>query len=132
MPIHRNRYLRTGRRSRRKKNKDWIESPLREIPRELPALTRASKVLKRIDKYYEGGSTYEQNVDGLIRSAEALRACRSETCSKELEQIMADMLLKLSDIARIRKISQEQVLTDHIEDLIDRYEKPKAGDSESK
>ncbi len=115
-----------------KKDKDWIESPLREIPRELPALTRASKVLKRIDKYYEGGNTYEQNVDGLIRSAEALRACRPETCSKELEQIMADMLLKLSDIARIRKISQEQVLTDRIEDLIDRYEKPETGDSESK
>ncbi len=115
-----------------KKDKDWIESPLREIPRELPALTRASKVLKRIDKYYEGGSTYEQNVDGLIRSAEALRACRPETCSKELEQIMADMLLNLSDIARITKISQEQVLTDRIEDLIDRYEKAEAGDSESK
>ena len=33
-----------------KKHKEWIDSPLREIPRELPALTRAAKVLKRIDK----------------------------------------------------------------------------------
>ena len=34
-----------------KKDKSWIDSPLREIPRELPALTRAAKVLKKIDKY---------------------------------------------------------------------------------
>lgn len=115
-----------------KKDKDWIESPLREIPRELPALTRAPKVLKKIDKYYESGSTYEQDVDMLIRSAEALRTCRPETYSKEVEQIMADMLLGLSDIARITKISQEQVLTDRIDDLIDQYEKPKTVISENK
>ncbi len=35
---------------------------------------------------------------------------------------MADMLLRLSDIARIAKISQEQILTDRIEDLIEKYE----------
>ncbi len=107
-----------------KKDKSWISSPLREIPRELPALTRATKVLKKIDKYYESGSAYEQNVEALKQSAEALAACKPETYSKELEQIMADMLLRLSDIARITKISQEQVLTDRIEDLIERYEKP--------
>ena len=100
-----------------KKDKSWIDSPLREIPRELPALTRAAKVLKKIDKYYESGSTYEQDV-------EALAACKPETYSKELEQIVADMLLRLSDIARITKISQEQVLTDRIEDLIEQYERP--------
>lgn len=108
-----------------KKDKSWISSPLREIPRELPALTRASKVLKKIDKYYENGSTYEQNVEALKQSAEALVACRPDADSRDLEQIMADMLLRLSDIARIAKISQEQILTDRIEDLIDRYENSK-------
>lgn len=106
-----------------KKDKSWISSPLREIPRELPALTRASKVLKKIDKYYESGSTYEQDVEALRQSAKALSACKPETYSKELEQIMADMLLRLSDIAWLTKISQEQILTDRIEDLIDQYEK---------
>lgn len=32
------------------------------------------------------------------------------------------MLIRMSDIARIAKISQEQALTDRIEDLIAQYE----------
>lgn len=106
-----------------KKDKDWVESPLREIPQELPALTRAAKVLKKADKYYGHGSTYEQDVESLQASVEALQACRPEAYSKELEKILADMLMRLSDIARLNKISHEQALTDSIEDLIDRYEK---------
>ena len=106
-----------------KKDKDWVESPLREIPQELPALTRAAKVLKKADKYYGQGSTYEQDVDALQEAVEALRACKPEAYSKELERILADMLMRLSDIARIGKISHEQALTDRIEDLIDQYEK---------
>lgn len=105
-----------------KKDQEWAKFPLREIPHELPALTRATKVLKKIDKYYERGNTYEQDVEALQRSVEALKTCRPEAYSKELEQIMADMLLHLSDIARIGKISQEQALTDRVEDLIDQYE----------
>ena len=106
-----------------KKDTDWVESPLREIPQELPALTRAAKVLKKADKYYGQGSTYEQDVEALQESVEALKACKPEAYSKELERILADMLIRLSDIARIGKISHEQALTDRIEDLIEQYEK---------
>ena len=106
-----------------KKDKEWVESPLREIPQELPALTRAAKVLKKADKYYGQGSTYEQDVEALQESVEELKACKPEAYSKELERIMADMLIRLSDIARIGKISHEQALTDRIEDLIEKYEK---------
>lgn len=106
-----------------KKDKEWVESPLREIPRELPALTRAAKVLKKADKYYGRGFTYEQDVDALYEAAEALKSCKPESYSKELEQIITDMLVRLSDIARIGKISHEQALADRIEDLIEEYEK---------
>ncbi len=106
-----------------KKDKDWVPSPLREIPRELPALTRAAKVLKKTAKYYGQSATYEQDVAALRASAEALGQCSPEAYSKELEQILADMLMRLSDIARIGKISHEQALTDRIEDLIEEYEK---------
>ena len=106
-----------------KKDKNWVESPLREIPQELPALTRAAKVLKKADKYYGGGSTYEQDIEALQVSVEALEACEPEVYSKELERILADMLLRLSDIARICKISHEQALTNRIEDIIEKYEK---------
>ncbi len=106
-----------------KKDKDWVKSPLREIPQELPALTRAAKVLKKADKYYAEGSSYEEDIQALKESADALGACRPEAYSKEVEKIVTDMLMRLSDIARICKISSEQALADRIEDLIDQYEK---------
>jgi tetrapyrrole methylase family protein/MazG family protein len=105
-----------------KKDKDWVESPLKEIPRELPALTRATKVLKKIDKYYEKGSSFEQDVEALQEAVERLKNYELSAYDKELGDIMADMLVRLSDIARIGKISQEQVLTDRIDDLIEKYE----------
>lgn len=107
-----------------KKDKDWVESPLREIPPELPALTRAAKVLKKIDKFYEPGYTYEQNVTALQEAVDALKAYDAGPYDKGLEKIMSDILVRLSDIARIKKISQEQILTDRIEDLIEQYEPP--------
>lgn len=105
-----------------KKDTDWVESPLKEIPRELPALTRASKVLKKIDKYYEKGNSFEEDVAALQKAVDGLKSCVPFTYDRELSAIMADMLLRLSDIARIAKISQEQILTDRIEDLIEKYE----------
>lgn len=106
-----------------KQGKDWAKSPLHEIPRELPALTRAAKALKKADKYYEKGSSYEEDTDALQESVNALRACRPEEYSKELERIVTDMLMRLSDIARIGKISHEQSLQDRVDDLIEKYEK---------
>lgn len=105
-----------------KKDKDWVDSPLREIPPELPALTRASKVLKKIDKFYEPGYTYEQNVEALQKAVDALRTYKAGSCDKSLEETMGDMLIRLSDIARISKVSPEQILTDRVEDLIEQYE----------
>lgn len=105
-----------------KKGKDWIESPLKEIPAELPSLTRAPKVLKKIDKLYEKGNTYEQDIESLQTSLDALKECKPEDGKDKLEKVMGDMLIQLSDIARIYKISQEQILYDRIEDLIEKYE----------
>ena len=82
-----------------KEGKEWIESPLREIPKELPALTRASKV----------------RLSGMEPDME----------DAALEQVLGDMLVSLSDIARRYRVSQEQVLTDRVENLIDRYEPSK-------
>lgn len=105
-----------------KKDKDWVESPLKEIPRELPSLTRAVKVLKKIDKHYEKGNSYEQDVDAICKLAEGLRDCKPEEGEKKLEGILSDLLLHISDVARIAKIPQEQILADKIDDLIEKYE----------
>ena len=105
-----------------KKDKDWVESPLKEIPRELPALTRAVKILKQIDKHYEKGNSYEEDVAAICKLAESLRACEPGDENKKLENILSGLLLHISDVARIAKIPQEQILTDKIDDLIEKYE----------
>ena len=105
-----------------KKEKDWIESPLREIPQELPSLTRAVKVLKKIDKLYEKGNTYEQDVTAICELADALKKCDPQKDNKEMEKILSNLLMQVSDVARIAKISQEQALADKIDDLIEKYE----------
>ena len=50
----------------------------------------------------------------------------SETGKEELENCMAECLLLMSNIAMKNKISNEQILTDKIEEIIDKYE-PKNG-----
>lgn len=108
-----------------KKGKDWIKSPLQEIPRELPSLTRATKVLKKIDKLYEPGKSYETNVKELQDCAAKLQDLSCEEGTEELQNVMGDMLLSLSDIARKSKLTAEQILADRIDDLIDDCESRK-------
>lgn len=108
-----------------KKGKDWIKSPLQEIPRELPSLTRATKVLKKIDKLYEPGKSYEENVKELQDCAAKLQDLSCGEATEELRKIMGDMLLSLSDIARKSKLTAEQILADRIDNLIDDCESRK-------
>lgn len=42
---------------------------------------------------------------------------------KELSDMVGDLLLEVSNISRICKLSQEQILTDKIEETIEKYEK---------
>lgn len=105
-----------------KKDKDWIASPLQEIPQELPALTKAVKVLKKIDKHYEKGNTYEQDTAAISELAEALQKCTPGEDDEKLQTLLADLLLRVSDVARITGLPQEQILRDRIDDLIEKYE----------
>lgn len=109
-------------KKREKEGKDWIESPLREIPRELPALTRAPKILKRVDTLYESGNDYYKDVMLLEASVRKLMEYEPEDEGAELKEVIGDILINISDIARQYKIAQEQVLDDRIEDIIDKYE----------
>ncbi len=105
-----------------KEGKTWIESPLREIPKELPALTRAPKVLKKVDKLYEAGDSYSDNVQKLEQIVAKMKEWKPGTDNMQLENMIGDILIRISDVARLYHISQEQILADKIEDLIERYE----------
>lgn len=105
-----------------KKDKDWIASPLQEIPQELPALTRAVKVLKKIDKHYEKGNTYEQDAAAIGELAAALQNCVPGEDDEKLQTLLGDLLLRVSDVARIAGLPLEQQLRDMVDDLVDKYE----------
>lgn len=106
-------------KKKEKENKIWIESPLKEIPKEFPALTRAPKILKKIDTIYEPRKGYAENVSIL---EEELAKLKKLPEGKLLENIIGNMLITISDISRQFKLSQEQILIDKMEDLIDFYE----------
>ena len=110
-------------KKKEKEGKTWIESPLREIPKEQPALTRASKVLKKVHKVYEPVLDYEASLDKLSASIEALKQQGKDIPQEELEKELGKMLMELSAIAAEKKIYSEQLLIDCVEETIKRYEK---------
>lgn len=105
-----------------KEGKTYVESPLREIPKELPALTRAPKVLKRVDKLYEPAQDYASAVEKLKEAAGKLSEKTPAPYDLDIQKLVGDILMAVSDVSRICKLSQEQILTDRIDDLIDSYE----------
>lgn len=107
---------------REKEGKDWILSPLREIPPELPALTRAAKVMKRADRLYGTGRTYDGTVRNLEKAVERLKEAKPSEQDCRLGEIMGQILMDLSYIAGRFGVSQEQLLTDRTEDLIEACE----------
>lgn len=112
-------------KKKEKEGKDWVESPLKEIPMELPALTRASKVLKKADKYYGKHHTLKEDVEALQKAVDAIKDLQEETKEPEDERYktqMANLLMAIADIAQQKKLSLEQILADKIEDFIEECE----------
>ena len=104
-----------------KAGKVQTETPLREIPLELPALTRASKVLKKADKLYESQGTFEEAAEKLKKAADVIGSL-GPGAGEELSRPLGELLMAASNISRICKLPQEQILTDEIDDLIEKYE----------
>lgn len=106
----------------KKKEKGDMQSPLKEIPLELPALTRAPKVLKAVDKFYEPAGDYESVINSLEQAVQRLKECSPATEKSQMEELVGDILMDTSRISRMCKLSQEQILTDRIDNMIAHYE----------
>lgn len=121
-----------------KAGKSWITSPLREIPAELPSLTRGVKVAKKLDKlpeYHEEttGKSPVPDSETLSRTLieEAREAGehllmleREEAADKQ--QLSADIAKLLRSVCQISYragLQPEQLLFDDIEDIIAKAEK---------
>ncbi|MDR2043431.1 MAG: MazG family protein [Clostridium sp.] len=94
-------------------------SALREIPPELPALTRAVKVLKKADKLYRRQDDYETAAAKLREAAEKLGSLSPASYDPEITRQIGEILMAASNLSRHCKLAQEQILTDRIEDLIE-------------
>ncbi len=110
-------------KKKEKEEKTYIDTPLKEIPIELPALTRATKVLKKADKYYGRHGSIADNVSIIKKTAATLEGMSGQQDDTETERELGNILMALSDIAGIKKISLEQILADRIEDFIEDCEK---------
>ncbi len=110
-------------KKKEKEGKSWITSPLREIPMELPSLTRGPKVLKKVDKLYEKAPSREETAKSLRDAVEKLSACDENTEKGQIEALLGDVLMSVCEIARREKIAAEQVLMDKIEELIEEKER---------
>ncbi|MDE6926715.1 MAG: MazG family protein [Acetatifactor sp.] len=106
-----------------KEGKKQTETPLREIPMELPALTRASKVLKKADKLYESQNGFAESVEKLQKISHEIDKIIPNDYDEGLSDMIGNALMEISNISRICKLSQEQILTDKIEEIIEKYEK---------
>lgn len=102
-----------------KEGKSWIESPLKEIPKELPSLARAPKVLKKADKLYGRKSSLTDDIAVVKKAIFCLEGLEEERKKEEIEKQLGDMLMAVCDIAGKYKLFPEQILTDKIEDFIE-------------
>lgn len=107
---------------KKQEKKHSAVTPLREVPSELPALSRAVKVLKKVDGLYESGKDYAFYAEELEHISEALRHCEPEAYSEEISGQITEALMALVQMARICKLSPEQMLTDRVEGIIEYYE----------
>lgn len=109
-------------KKKEKEGKSYIVSPLQEIPKELPALTRAAKVMKKADKLYAPAPDFGQAVLMLEQATEQLKGMSPSDYDEGIAAQIGNILMSVANISRICRLPSEQILTDRIEDMIEAYE----------
>ncbi|MCM1161588.1 MAG: MazG family protein [Roseburia sp.] len=111
-----------------KQGKEWVKTPLRDIPPELPALVRAGKTIKKTDKLYEKQSNTKETLASIKEKIEQLEKLEESATSLQKdqkqawEQALGGMLWDISNLSRLVSVDAEQVLINKIEDFIEKYE----------
>lgn len=95
----------------------WIESPLREVPLELPALHRSTKVCKKAIKLYE--KTEDINADDLLKDMQKYANSLNGDISEENIGIL---LLKITKMCAVLGLNPEESLVQELEKFIENYE----------
>ncbi len=109
-------------KKKEKADKKQEENPLREIPRELPSLTRAVKVLKKADKLFASGRDYPACVAALEETVKGLSSLKDQEAAaydEGVADLVGDALMALADVSRMYKLSPEQILMDRVDKMIE-------------
>ena len=122
-------------KKKEKQGKEWASLPLREIPMELPALTRGTKVIKKLNKLYQPQGDlkaitqdlrlYSEKVALLaeqIDGSEGTSTDNEKNLKQELETQMSELLWQICGISAKLGMTSEQILDNKIADTIDKYE----------
>lgn len=104
-------------KQKEKQNQPFAKSPLKEIPIELPSLTRACKVQKKADKLYDTSKSAKDSTEAVKEALNQL-----DLDDNNYYDEIGEILFNCANIARLYKVDPEQALTDKIEDLIDEKE----------
>lgn len=105
-------------KKKEKEGKSYIVSPLQEIPRELPALTRAVKVIKKADKVYGKAPDYASAMQELKEAVNKLEELTPSDYNERIAREIGNILMSVANISRMNKLAPEVILSDRIEDMI--------------
>lgn len=103
-----------------KAGKSWVGTPLREIPKEFPALIRGAKVHKKAAKIYGASLNFTESVEKMVQLTEQLKSAENQNESQT--DILGELLMQISNVAACGKINTEQILADKIEEFIEKQE----------
>ena len=105
-----------------KEGKVWANTPLRDIPMELGALTRAQKVQKKLEKLYGEATPFEKSIENMERAIAQIKQNRIEKNGEVDKNAIAQIFWENINLARSLQIHAEQALNDEIDTIINRYE----------
>ena len=89
--------------------------PIGDVPRELPALSRAQVVQQRAAR--AGDARSEEETRGALEQALAQLA-EGPSSGRRTEQALGELLLAAVDLARARGVDAEQALRERVDDIL--------------
>ncbi|PKM67228.1 MAG: nucleoside triphosphate pyrophosphohydrolase [Firmicutes bacterium HGW-Firmicutes-2] len=99
-----------------------ITEDLRQVPKALPALIKATKVQKKVGKIGFDFPDIYSALDKLTEEAQELMEAYENRDMKAIEEELGDLLFSVVNISRFLGLNPENALTNALEKFINRFE----------
>ncbi len=109
-------------KKKEKEGKEWVQSPLRDIPPELDTLTRATKIAKKVEQVYHEEQVMQDQMEILKQSVNQLQNAIEKNDKNRLEETVGTILQIIAFVSSKKRISPEQILSDRIAEIVEKYE----------